>query len=326
VTDEALMEELKSGSEQALQLLHQRYAPVIFGIAARSLGSAGADDIVQEVLLAVWTSRATYDPDRGQLRPWLLEIAHTRILNELRRRHRHPAEPPSALEQSMTSDDTAPDTAAWQAQRQAVLNSALAELPAAEGQALRLAFFEELSHSEVAAFLKIPLGTAKTRIRTGVGRLFERLMPALGPTLLVLVVGAGAAAGALWSVRSDLARHDRAVRMLSLSDSETIRLSGAEGMPAETHGTFRWHPGVSTAVITLSHAPPVAPGTRYWAWANLGGNWIALCELVPDASGRAVAIAEAPLLGGQPRMLVITEEHKVGREPAGREVARWNAP
>jgi len=47
VTDEALMEELKSGSEQALQLLHQRYAPVVFGIAARSLGSAGADDIVQ---------------------------------------------------------------------------------------------------------------------------------------------------------------------------------------------------------------------------------------------------------------------------------------
>ena len=150
--------------------------------------------------------------------------------------------------------------------------------------------------------------------------MFERLMPALGPTLLVLVVGAGA----VWSIRSDLARHDRAVRMLSLSDSESIRLSGAEGMPAETHGSFRWHPGISTAVITLSHAPPVAPGARYWAWANLDGNWIALCELVPDASGRAVAIAEAPLLGGQPRMLVITEEHKVGREPAGREVARWN--
>jgi len=322
VTDEALMEELKSGSEQALQLLHQRYAPVVFGIAARSLGSAGADDIVQEVLLAVWSSRATYDPDRGQLRPWLLEITHTRILNELRRRHRHPTEPALALDQFMANADTAPDTAAWQAQRQSVLTSALAELPAAEGQALRLAFFEELSHSEVAELLKIPLGTVKTRIRTGVSRLFQRLMPALGPTLLIVAI----ASAALWSVRTDLARQDRALRMLSLSDSETIRVGGAEGMPAETHGTFRWHPGISTAVVTLSHAPPVAGDAHYWAWANLDGNWIALCELLPDASGRAIAIAEAPALGRLPRLLVITEEHKVGREPAGREVARWVAP
>jgi RNA polymerase sigma-70 factor (ECF subfamily) len=322
VTDEALMEELKGGSEQALQLLHQRYAPIIFGMAARTLGSAGADDIVQEVLLAAWSARATYDPAVGKLRPWLLEIAHTRILNELRRRHRHPAAPGLALEEVATTDDAGPDLAAWRAQRQSVLNSALAELPPAEGQALRLAFFVDLSHSEVAEFLKIPLGTVKTRIRTGVGRLFQRLMPVLGPTLLFLAI----AGGALWTTRADLSRHDRAVRMLSLSDSETIRIGGAEGAPAETHGTFRWHPGTSTAVVTLSHAPPPAVGAHYWAWANIDGRWIALCELVTDSSGRAVAIAEASELGQSPRSLVITEEHKVGSEPSGHEVARWVAP
>jgi RNA polymerase sigma-70 factor (ECF subfamily) len=322
VTDEALMEDLKAGSEPALQALHQRYAPMIFALAARSLGPASADDIVQDVLLAVWTSRATYQPERGRVRPWLLEITHTRILNELRRRHRHPADPALPLEDFAAADEDAPEAAAWHAQRQTVLNAALAELPAAERQALRLAFFEDLSHSEVAEFLKTPLGTVKTRIRSGVGRLLRRLTPILGPTLVVLALGAGV----LLRYRADLARHDRAVRMLSLSDSETIRMGVVAGVPAETHGTFRWHPGVSTAVVTLSHAPSLAPDTHYWAWVDVDGHWVPLCELVPDATGRAVAIAETPTLGQAPLRLLVTEEHELGREPSGREIVRWPVP
>ncbi len=252
MTDEALMEELKNGSDKALQLLHQRYAPLVFALAARSLGPSGADDIVQDVLLSVWSSRATYQPERGQLRPWLLEIAHTRIANELRRRRRHPSEPmPLDLSGPAADGEAGPEVAAWQTQRQNALNAALAELPSAERQALRLAFFEDLSHSEVAAFLRTPLGTVKTRIRSGVGRLFRRLNPILGPTLIALV----AAAAMLWSVGADRARNVRAVRMLSLSDSETIRIPATQGVAVETHGSFRWHPGVSTAVVTLSHAP-----------------------------------------------------------------------
>jgi RNA polymerase sigma-70 factor (ECF subfamily) len=328
VTDEELMQEVKRGGEQALQLLHRRYAPLIFALAARSLGPAGADDIVQDVILAVWMSRASYQPERGAVRPWLLEIAHTRILNELRRRRRHPSE---ALDESGGSDgldfaepgnDDAPEAAAWRTQRQSVLQAALAELPPAERQAVRLAFFEELSHSEVAAFLRTPLGTVKTRIRTGLGRLFRKLSPMLGPTVVALVV----AGGMLWSARNDLGRNDRAVRMLSLSDSETIRLAAVAGIPVETHGTFRWHPGVATAVVTLSHPPPREAGAHAWAWARFGERWLPLCTLVPTTSDRAMCIAEGAELGQVPSALVITSERRVGREPSARALVRWEAP
>src|SRR5581483_771999 len=150
------MEGLRGGSEDSLRLLHQRYAPLLFATAARSLGPGGADDVVQEVLLAAWRAREVYDPQLGSLRTWLLEIAHRRILNELRRRRRQPGDALAA--DGAVSTEDAPDVAVWEEQRRRVLDRALAELPPAESRALRLAFFDELSHSEVAAFLEAPLG------------------------------------------------------------------------------------------------------------------------------------------------------------------------
>jgi RNA polymerase sigma-70 factor (ECF subfamily) len=251
-----------------------------------------------------------------------LEIAHTRVLNELRRRRRHPGDGAVAVEDFAAAGEDAPETAAWHAQRQRVLNAALAELPPAEGQALRLAFFEELSHTEVAAFLRTPLGTVKTRIRSGLARLFQRLTPVLGPTLLVLAL----AAAGLWSLRGELSREDRALRMLSLSDSQLLHLGAAEAAASETHGSFRWHPGLSTAVVTLSHAPQPSSGVHFWAWADIGGHWIALCELTPDATGRAIAIAENPALGELPRQIAITAEQMPGSEPSAQRIVGWTGP
>ncbi len=199
------------------------------------------------------------------------------------------------------------------------MNTALAELPAAERQALRLAFFEELSHSEVAAFLRTPLGTVKTRVRTGVGRLFRKLNPILGPTLVVLL----ATTGLLWLARAELGRNARAVRMLSLSDSETLRMASAEGMPTETHGTFRWHPGVATAVVTLSHPPPLEAGTSAWVWGRFDDRFVPLCQLAPLAADRDLCIAEAPEIGRPPQALVVTSERRVGHEPSGRQLVHW---
>jgi RNA polymerase sigma-70 factor (ECF subfamily) len=84
------MRALAAGSEDALRPLYARYAPIVFGLAAHSLERAAAEEIVQDVFLSVWRSAHQYDPARGALRPWLLQIAHYRILNELRRRSRRP--------------------------------------------------------------------------------------------------------------------------------------------------------------------------------------------------------------------------------------------
>src|SRR6266542_4456917 len=90
VSDEALMSDLASGQQDAIGLLYARYAPTILGMAAQALGRPTAEDIVQDVFLAVWKNAPTYDSKRGPVRPWLLQIAHYRIANELRRRSRRP--------------------------------------------------------------------------------------------------------------------------------------------------------------------------------------------------------------------------------------------
>ena len=90
VSDEALMSDLASGKQDAIGLLYARYAPTILGMAAQALGRPTAEDIVQDVFLAVWKNAPAYDPKRGTVRPWLLQIAHYRIANELRRRSRRP--------------------------------------------------------------------------------------------------------------------------------------------------------------------------------------------------------------------------------------------
>src|SRR5262245_40457728 len=93
-SDEELMRALVAGSEDALRPLYARYAPLVFGLAAQTLERATAEEIVQDVFLSVWKNARQYDTARGPLRPWLLQIAHFRILNELRRRSRRPQRAP----------------------------------------------------------------------------------------------------------------------------------------------------------------------------------------------------------------------------------------
>src|SRR5689334_16673083 len=84
--DEELMRQAAEGSAEALGVLHQRFAPMIFGLAVQTLGRAGAEDLVQDVILAVWRNAARFDPERGSVRAWIRQMAHFRLINELRRR------------------------------------------------------------------------------------------------------------------------------------------------------------------------------------------------------------------------------------------------
>src|SRR5690348_7432285 len=89
-TDEQLMVELAGGRPDALGALYSRHSRLVFYLALQSLDRPAAEELVQEVFLAIWRGAASFDPEQGSFRPWLLRLAHWRILNELRRRHRRP--------------------------------------------------------------------------------------------------------------------------------------------------------------------------------------------------------------------------------------------
>src|SRR5215468_3273900 len=130
--DEELMRQVAEGSAEALALLHRRFARLIFGLALQTLDRAAAEDLVQEVFLAVWRNAGQFDPERGTVRAWILQIAHYRILNELRRRSRQPEivpDPEGLVLEGIPAADPGPAEAASQQRRRAVLQSAFDELP-----------------------------------------------------------------------------------------------------------------------------------------------------------------------------------------------------
>jgi RNA polymerase sigma factor (sigma-70 family) len=180
LTDEELMTRLAAGDEAALTPLHDRYAGVVSGLVAHRLDRSVAEEITQDVFLTVWWKAHTYDPGRGPVRPWLLQIAQTRLLNELRRRERRPRYVPDPEETHLgAAADPAPrpEEEVWSRDCRAAVATAVAALPPTQRQALSLAYFEDLTQQEVAACLDLPLGTAKTRIRAGKQRLRVALRP-----------------------------------------------------------------------------------------------------------------------------------------------------
>jgi len=327
-SDEELLRQLASGREEAVGPLYARYAPLVFGMAARALDRPAAEEIVQDVFVAVWKNAAGFDPARGPVRPWLLQIAHFRIANELRRRSRRPrteADPEGGRLSGLA--DPAPDQseAAWSEYRRGALRRALAELPAPQRQALGLSFFADLSHGEIASVLGLPLGTAKARVRSGLAALRKRLAP-LVAALAFLALLAGLAVE-VRNRRRALDTDERALTMLTASDAQALRLTALPNAAPETHGVYRFRPGAPTAVMTLSNFPAPPAGRTYQAWALLSGRWISVGLARPDASGRARLIAETPAFAARPEGLEVTVEPEGGSPaPTGPAVIGWTGP
>ena len=167
--DEELMRQLSCGRPEALGPLHARYAPRVFALASQTLDRATAEETVQEVFLAV-RELGQLDPAPRPFPRWVLRIAHLRILNELRRRSRRPrmsSAPDERAASAFPDPGPGPAEAAWSAHRRAVVQAAVDALPPPQRQALSLAFLDDLTHEQVSAFLGVPLGTAKSRIRAG---------------------------------------------------------------------------------------------------------------------------------------------------------------
>src|SRR5512143_4223282 len=137
-SDEACMRDLALRKRDALKPLFARYAPLVFHIAAQSLGSDSAEDIVQDVFLSVWSKAESFDPRRGAFRPWLLQITHYRILNELRSRRRRPRLDPAVDDEALDELPGAsgePAEAVWRSYRSEAVRAAVEKLPPRQRQA-----------------------------------------------------------------------------------------------------------------------------------------------------------------------------------------------
>ena len=326
--DEELMRRLSGGDPDALGPLYSRYVRLVFSIALQSLDHSAAEDLVQEVFLVVWRRASTFDPARGVFRAWLLEIAHTRILNELRRRSRRPRLLPEQGDDRLRLlEDPLPEPseAVLQGQRNDAIVEALATLPLEQEDALRLAFFAELTHEQVAARTEVPLGTAKSRIRTGLRRLRSQLNP-----LLVGGVAVALGAGAILyqGEHEQATRYSRALWHVTFSDVQNVRLVSAGAAPEDAHGIYRARSGADLAVLTVSNLPSPGDNHVYQAWALIDGAWHSLGILPPTGpDGRSLLIAEGADLGTLPTQVMVTEEAQGdATAPSARVVISWSAP
>lgn len=174
IKDEQLIEAVAQGDRQAFEMLYDRYASVVFGLALKMLGDREvAEEAVQEIFWRVWQRAKSFDRSRA-FAPWLFGIAHNYCIDELRRRRARPQpvyEDDDHPVLSSIADDADVSAAALQSEQRRVVLNALRELPTEQRQALELAYFGGLTQQEIATRLGNPLGTIKTRMRLGLQKL-----------------------------------------------------------------------------------------------------------------------------------------------------------
>jgi RNA polymerase sigma-70 factor (ECF subfamily) len=180
--DTRLIRAITLGDERALGELYDRYAPMLLAHVMRLLDDqADAESVLLETFNQAWLSATRFDPSRGAVAAWLLSMGRSRALDLLRARGRRTKLMPQSLDSTGAAATQIPDVdcdparGAEHRERQAAVAAALRELPESQRAAIELAFFEGLSHGEIAERLAQPLGTIKTRIRLGMHKLRDAL-------------------------------------------------------------------------------------------------------------------------------------------------------
>ena len=175
IPDDDLLHAIARGDETALAACYDRYRLILFGLILRILHDREeAEDCLQEVFLQVWRRARDFDESRGRAFTWLVTIARSRALDRLRASGSRLR---LATEAAQLTPDEVGDAAeeAVHSEQAAIVREALAELPEEQRHALLLAYFEGLTQTEIAARLGDPLGTVKTRMRSGMIKLRELL-------------------------------------------------------------------------------------------------------------------------------------------------------
>jgi RNA polymerase sigma-70 factor (ECF subfamily) len=161
--DAALVSAIRSGNQDAMAQLYDRYSSVVYAVALRVLAdAAAAEDVLQDVFMQLWRNPGAFDASRGNLAPWLAVITRNRAVDALRKRR-----PQTEITELLVSVEPDLASEADRGRNVEKVRSVLKSMPAPQRSALEMAYFEGYSHSEIAEKTNEPLGTIKTRIRTG---------------------------------------------------------------------------------------------------------------------------------------------------------------
>lgn len=175
--DRELIERLKNGDKNAFREVYARYSQVVFNLAFRMLRSREeAEEVVQEIFLQVWNKAGTYDPERGAISTWIVNIARSRAIDKLRTLG-YRDQTTELIEDRVNSRSDDSSIVEDREESRKVIREALNSLPENQRVAIEIVFFEGLTHIEAAERLNEPVGTIKTRIRLGVSKLKEKIAP-----------------------------------------------------------------------------------------------------------------------------------------------------
>ena len=166
------MRRIARHDQQAFRTLYQQYGRPVYSLAYRVLQNVIlAEEVTQDTFLKVWQQKTQWDPDKGTLKSWLLTITHFTAIDRLRRERRQPNLHPEAIEDIEEQMPISRNDMGWQ--DGIALRMLVRQLPREQAFLIDLAFFWGMTHHEIADETDIPLGTVKTRLRTGLQRLRE---------------------------------------------------------------------------------------------------------------------------------------------------------
>ena len=179
--DHTTLERMARGDHEALAELYDRHSRLVYSLALRIIRDQGeAEDIVQEVFSQAWRQAGRYEARRGNVIAWLLNLTRSRAIDRLRGRQSRPEAASDSLLAIDIPDLTLPvDEQLSLEGRASRVRAAMQELSVLQRVAIELAFYEGLTHVEIAERLELPLGTVKTRIRQGLLKLKDRLAGAM---------------------------------------------------------------------------------------------------------------------------------------------------
>ncbi|PJF41346.1 MAG: sigma-70 family RNA polymerase sigma factor [Chloroflexi bacterium] len=171
-SDLELIRQLQAGDEEALLALHERYVNLVYSVAYRVLEEQmAAEEVTQDTFMRLWHKAHTYNPEKGRFTVWLLTVARRLAIDVLRQRQRRQPkqglffmdENPQLWDEVLAADKSD--------DLKQTLLSIMEQLPPEQRDAIELAYFYGMTHSDIAAYLNIPLGTVKGRIRQGMQKL-----------------------------------------------------------------------------------------------------------------------------------------------------------